>query len=202
MRSKLESDDPEATQVVVTRHLDLSDESGDSDLAGQPVLSGSRRLKVVLYSVLMAVASASGLALLVSWAWYLPEGDLLKTLDDNLRQYALLNTLFTMMIAGAAGGALANLRELLRIGRHQEGLPVRLEVPFYLRPLSAGAMGVLVFFVVQSLVGLLSVGAATQAWALLHGRLAYVAVALLVGFCVRDLDTLREVAATLFAKRR
>jgi len=198
MRSKPE--DPEATQVVMTHPLDPADD--ESGLAGQPVLEPARRTKVVLYSVFMAVASASGLALLVSWAWYLPEGESLKTLEEGLRRYALVNTLFTMMVAGAAGGAVANLREFLSIGRFQEGLPVRLEVPLYLRPLSAGAMGILVFFVVQFFVGVLSVGAATQAWALLHGRLAYVAVALVVGFCVRDLETLREVAASLFAKRR
>jgi hypothetical protein len=106
-----------------------------------------------------------------------------------------------MMIAGAAGGALSNLREFLRIGRRQETLPLRLEVPLYLRPLSGAVLGVLVFFVLQFFVAVLSVGATTHGWALLHGRLAYVAVSLVVGFAVRDLERVRLVATSLLAER-
>ena len=77
---------------------------------------------------------------------------------------------------------------------------MRLEVPLYLRPLSGAVMGVLTFFLLQFFVAVLSVGATTQGWALLHGRLAYVAVALIVGFGVRDLEKVRALAANLVAR--
>jgi hypothetical protein len=156
---------------------------------------------VVLYSVVMALSSSVGLALLISYAWYLQPDQSLTALTEDLRRYALINTLFTMLVAGSAGGALSNLREFLQIGRHQEGLPVRLEVPLYLRPLSGAVMGVLVFFLLQFFVAVLSVVATTKDWALLHGRLAYVAVALVVGFGVRDLEKVREIAASIVARR-
>lgn len=204
MTARGEREDPEATQIVPSRRLSaVGGEEGPAvgGLAEQPVLPGARRLKVVLYSVTMALLSSVGLALLISYAWYLQPDQSLANLTEDLRRYALVNTLFTMLIAGAAGGALSNLREFLQIGRHQEGLPVRLEVPLYLRPLSGAVMGVLVFFLLQFFVAVLSVGATTQGWALLHGRLAYVAVALVVGFGVRDLEKVRDIAASLVARR-
>jgi hypothetical protein len=204
MPAKGEREDPEATQIVPSRRLSAvggDDTVTSEDLADQPVLPGRRRLKVVLYSVVMALSSSVGLALLISYAWYLQPDQSLTALTEDLRRYALINTLFTMLVAGSAGGALSNLREFLQIGRHQEGLPVRLEVPLYLRPLSGAVMGVLVFFLLQFFVAVLSVGATTQGWALLHGRLAYVAVALVVGFGVRDLEKVRDIAASIVARR-
>jgi len=201
MRSKTDSEDPEATQVVISRRLEAVDgepESGGSE----PALEAKRRVRVVIYSAVMALLSTVSLALLISYAWYLQPDESLAALTEELRRYALLNTLLTMMVAGAAGGALSNLREFLVIGRRHDGLPVRLEVPLYLRPLSGGVMGVLVFFLLQFFVAVLSVGATTQGWALLHGRLAYVAVALVVGFGVRDLEKVRFIAASLVASRR
>jgi hypothetical protein len=199
MRSKTDHEDPEATQVVISRRLEAVDgEAGASEAA----LSPKRRLRVVIYSAVMALLSTVGLALLISYAWYLQPGESLAALTETLRRYALINTLFTMMVAGAAGGALSNLREFLLIGRRHDGLPVRLEVPLYLRPLSGGVLGVLVFFLLQFFVAVLSVGATTQGWALLHGRLAYVAVALVVGFGVRDFEKVRLVAASLVGRRQ
>lgn len=202
MSAKGEREDPEATQIVPSRRLSaVAEEHAEESLADQPVLPASRRLKVVLYSVVVALFSSIGLALLIAYAWYLQPDQSLTALTEDLRRYALVNTLFTMLVAGCAGGALSNLREFLHIGRHQEGLPVRLEVPLYLRPLSGAVMGVLVFFLLQFFVAVLSVGATTQGWALLHGRLAYVAVALVVGFGVRDLEKVRDIAASLVARR-
>ena len=204
MKSKREHEDPEATQIVPSRRLEaVGKESGDSELVSsepEPVLAAGRRLKVVLYSVALALLSMVGLVLLVAYAWYLAPGELLASLSAELQRYALVNTLFTMMVAGAAGGALANLRQFLQIGRHDDGLPTRMEVPLYLRPLSGAVMAVVVFFVLQFFIAVLSVGATTQGWALLHGRLAYVAVALLVGLMVRDLEKGRDVLAALLAR--
>lgn len=204
MRSKREHEDPEATQIVVSRRLEAVDDEGvpaAPSAPPEPVLPTARRRKLVLYSAGLALASTLGLALLVSYSWYLQPGEALTTLTESLRRYALIQTLLTMMIAGAAGGALSNLREFLRLGQRQDGVPVRLEVPLYLRPLSGGVMGVLIFFLLQFFVAVLSVGGTTQGWALLHGRLAYVAVALVVGFAVRDLERVRDIAASLVARR-
>ncbi len=228
MSSKRKHEDPEATQIVISRRLEAVDESateaGAPDLRTQeletqeresqapelasehesvaePVLPAVRRRNVVLFSVGIALTSTLGLAFLISYAWYLQPGQSLSGLSEQLQRYALINTLLTMLVAGAAGGALSNLREFLRLGRSQDGVPVRFEVPLYLRPLSGGVMGVLVFFLVQFFVAVLSVGGTTQGWALLHGRLAYVAVALVVGFGVRDLERARDIAASLVARR-
>ena len=210
MTAKKRHEDPEATQIVVSRRLEAVDEPRleDTQEGRSPAtevvedhLTAQRRRNVVLYSVAVALLSTVGLALLVSYAWYLPPGDSLTALTADLQRYALMNTLLTMLVAGAAGGALSNLREFLRLGRKHDGVPVRLEVPLYLRPLSGAVVGVLVFFMLQFFVAVLSVGGTTQGWAMLHGRLAYVAVALGVGFGVRDLERAREVAASLVARR-
>ncbi len=211
MRSNRGTDDPEATQIVIKRRLEAVDEEQaaaaatekpQSDSQPEPVLPAGRRRKVVIYSAGLAFASTVALTLLISYAWYLQPDQSLTGLSEQLQRYALINTLMTMLVAGAAGGALANLREFLLLGRRQNGVPVRLEVPLYLRPLSSAVMGVLIFFLLQFFVAVLSVGGTTQGWALLHGRLAYVAVALVVGFGVRDLERARDVAATLIARRR
>lgn len=218
MSSKRDQDDLEATQIVVSRRLEAVDEPAPKAKAGEPsaidehetqaiephppeLLPAARRRNVVLYSVGLALASTLGLAFLISYAWYLQPGEALTVLSAELQRYALINTLLTMLVAGAAGGSLSNLREFLRLGQSQDGVPVRLEVPLYLRPLSGGMMGVLVFFLLQFFVAVLSVGGTTQGWALLHGRLAYVAVALVVGFGVRDLERVRDIAASLVARR-
>lgn len=207
MRRNKERDDPEATQIVPSRRLEAvgrESEANDGRLEPPPVpepdLPDGRRRKVVIYSVAVALLCTSGLALLISYAWYLQPGQALDALSERLQRYALANTLFTMMIAGAAGGALSNLLEFLRLGRRRAGLPERLEVPLYLRPLSGGVMGVAIFFVLQFFVAVLSVGATTQGWALLHGRLAYVAVSFVVGFAVRDLEKARDIAASLLRR--
>ncbi|MDH3402626.1 MAG: hypothetical protein OES32_07735 [Acidobacteriota bacterium] len=198
MRTGKEREDPEATQIVSKRRLEAVGGAPESpEEAPEPELAPRRRLRVVVYSAVVSLASAAGLALSISLAWYLQPGQELAALSEGLRRYALLNTLFTMMLAGAAGGALSNLVELLRLGRRRSGLPERLEVPLYLRPASGAVMGVAVFFLLQFFVAVLSVGATTQGWALLHGRLAYVAVSFVVGFAVRDLERVREIAASL-----
>lgn len=211
MSSKRNQDDLEETQIVISRRLEAVDDSATEATdehdtqAIEPhmpeFLPASRRRHVVLYSVGLALAGTVGLALLISYAWYLPPGQSLTGLSEKLQRYALINTLMTMLVAGVAGGALSNLREFLRLGRSQDGVPVRLEVPLYLRPLSGGVMGLLVFFLLQFFVAVLSVGGTTQGWALLHGRLAYVAIALVVGFGVRDLERVRDIAASLVARR-
>jgi hypothetical protein len=226
MRSKREHEDPEATQIVIKRRLESVQgaEGGDSvprrdsavrgdsvprsdsaprseSASREAILPTARRRQLVLYSAGLALAGSLGLAALVSYAWYLEPGGSLTAMSASLQRYALIHTLLTMLVAGIAGGALSNLREFLRLGRRQDGVPVRLEVSLYLRPLSGGVMGLLVFFLLQFFIAVLSVGGTTQGWALLHGRLAYVAVALVVGFAVRDLESLRDVVASLVARR-
>ena len=201
MRSKKDREDPEATQIVPNRRLEAVGREFDGPgRETGPELPDKRRLRVVLYSVAMALLCSAGLAVLIAYAWYLQPGEQLTAMSEGLQRYALVNTLFTMMIAGAAGGSLSNLLEFLRIGRRRSGLPERLEVPLYLRPLSGAVMGVGIFFLLQFFVAVLSVGATTQGWALMHGRLAYVAVSFVVGFAVRDLEKSREIAATLLRR--
>ena len=178
MTDKGHEEDPEATQVVPVNRFDT--------VAEEEVLPSNRRLRVILYSVLVALTCAVALVMMISNGWYLdPEGSL-DTLTDDLRRYVLSTTLFSMLIAGGAGGALANLRDFLRLGQRSDGVPVRLEVPLYLKPLCGALVGLFTFYIVSYFIAVLSIGSTTQGWALLHGRLAYTTLALLSGYCVQD----------------
>jgi hypothetical protein len=87
-----------------------------------------------------------------------------------------------MFCAGALGGCLYNFRGLIKHSQHGD-FDHRYALSYYLRPLSAGVSGLMVFFVL--LGGALTLNAGTQgqaAWQSLTGRMPYVALSLLAGY--------------------
>lgn len=121
--------------------------------------------------------------------------------DDPLGP-ALISTLLTMAVAGAAGGTLCNLRGLFRWISVQGDFPRRFEAPFYVRPFTGAMTGLFVFFVGHLLVTSLS-QQSTVHWRYLEGRLPYVGLAIIAGFAAQEfMQRLKEVAKTLFSESR
>lgn len=163
-----------------------------------PLLAGQRLRRLVAYNIVLAVLSAVLLLLLVTLAPYTSA----QNTPDDLTPVILITALLTMLAAGAAGGTLCNLRGLFKhIDRHGGRFPLRLELPFYIRPLTGSLTGLFTFFVGSLVVSSLSVDAASLAWASLPGRIPYIAVALLAGFAAQEfMQRLKEVAKTLFSQ--
>ena len=113
---------------------------------------------------------------------------------------ALISTLLTMAMAGAAGGTLCNLRGLFKYISMQGDFPSRFEAPFYVRPFTGAMTGLFVFFVSHLLVTSLS-QQPTVHWRYLEGRLPYVGLAIIAGFAAQEfMQRLKEVAKTLFSE--
>lgn len=71
----------------------------------------------------------------------------------------------------------------------------------YLRPLKGAVAGLLTFFVGNLLVTSLSIDAAHKGWETLHGRLPYIAIAILAGYAAPEfMHRLKEVARTMFSE--
>lgn len=142
---------------------------------------------LVAYNIVLAILFAAALILLV--------------IQQNLS--ALLATLTTAMVAGTLGGTLCNLRGLFTHIQEKGGrFPIRLKIPFYIRPLTGAVTGLFTFFVGNLLVTSLAVDAATRGWKSLEGRLPYIALAILAGFAAQEfMERLKALARTLFSER-
>lgn len=159
---------------------------------------------LTLYSVVMAGLASIALILLVAHAPYLPaekDAVISSLLAAQWAQWGVVAMLATVLVAGIAGGALCNLRGLFKY--HQRSLmgsfPTRLELPFYIRPLTGAVTGLLTFFTMHLIVTTLS--ASNGEWRSLSGRIAYIAVAILAGFASQEfMQRLKEVAITMFSE--
>lgn len=168
------------------------------DAMPSPYLPTRRLMYLVSYSVFLATGLTTFTVLLLGNAQYaegLPVGE--PTAD--LRRI-LLGAFLTVFLAGSGGGALANLAGLFRHNRDTAGFPWRLELPYYLRPLIGGLVGILVFLVFDLVVAALTGGTAGAAWATLSGRMVWAALATTAGFAGQELlEKLRLTARTLLS---
>jgi Short C-terminal domain len=121
--------------------------------------------------------------------------------DKNIKPLAA--TLMSVLVAGTLGGSLCNLRGVFtNLQRNRGYFPARLQIPFYVRPVTGAATGLCTFFVGSLLVTSLAVDSASGSWETLPGRLPYIALALLAGFASQEfMQRLKEVAKTLFSER-
>jgi len=120
--------------------------------------------------------------------------------ESRLTPEILLAVMFTMAIAGVAGGTLCNLRGLFEYGYQRGGLPSELEEPYYIRPLTGAITGLSTFFVGYLITSALS-DVANLSWATLSGRLPYIGLALLAGFASQEFtERMKAVAETLFSQ--
>lgn len=142
---------------------------------------------LVAYNIVFAILFAAALIFLVI----------------QQRFSALLATLTTALVAGTLGGTLCNLRGLFTHLQEKGGrFPIRLKIPFYIRPLTGAVTGLFTFFVGNLLVTSLSVDAAARGWESLEGRLPYIAIAILAGFAAQEfMERLKALARTLFSER-
>lgn len=142
---------------------------------------------LVAYNIVFTIILVAALILLV----------------NQQRFAALLATLMTVLVAGMLGGTLCNLRGLFTHLQEKGGrFPIRLKIPFYIRPLTGAVTGLFSFFVGSLLVTSLSVNAAEGGWESLEGRLPYIAIAILAGFAAQEfMERLKAVARTLFSER-
>lgn len=111
-------------------------------------------------------------------------------------------TMAVMFCAGVLGGCLYNVRGLIKHSQRGD-FDQRFTLSYYLRPLSAGVSGLMVFFLLMGGALTLNVGNVGQAaWQSLVGRMPYVALSLLAGYGSQEfMMKLKDLAETLFALR-
>lgn len=116
----------------------------------------------------------------------------------------LAMTTATMFLAGTLGGCLYNLRGLIKHSA-EDDYHVRYNLSYYLRPVSGGVSGVIVFFLLLGGAMTLNVGTpnAAAVWTTLSGRMPYVAFSLLAGYGSNEfMAKLKDLAESLFALKK
>lgn len=114
----------------------------------------------------------------------------------------LVLTVAGMFTAGALGGCLYNFRGLVKHATASDFDPAQ-SLSYYLRPVSGGISGLVVFFLLLGGAITLNVdGGAAYAWATLLGRMPYIAFALLAGYGSHEfMLKLKDLADAFFALR-
>ena len=116
----------------------------------------------------------------------------------------LAMTTVTMLLAGVIGGCLSNLRGITKHSAVGDFEP-KYNLTYYLRPVSGGLSGIIVFFLLIGGAMTLGAGAsqARLAWSSLIGRLPYIAFALLAGYGSNEfMAKLKDLAGSLFALQK
>ncbi len=118
--------------------------------------------------------------------------------------HLLAMTTVAMFLAGALGGCLYNFRGLIKHSTDDD-YEVRYNLSYYLRPVSGGVSGVIVFFLLLGGAMTLNVGSpnAGAVWTTLLGRMPYVAFSLLAGYGSNEfMAKLKDLAESLFALKK
>lgn len=161
-----------------------------------PLLEGRPLQYFIAYNFVLAGLLGAALVGLVAWGRYGSSARAEGAADPSI----LLSTLVTLAVAGAAGGALCNLRGVFQWYTKEKGFPKKYAVPFYTRPLMGALTGLFTFFVASLVVTSLSVDASQASWETLPGRISFIGLALLAGFAAREfMERLKEVAKTVFS---
>ncbi len=121
---------------------------------------------------------------------------------ENSGGVTFLDIVLLMLIAGALGGVLCNLRGFFMHFRdEQKQFPANLEVPYYVRIFMGAGAGLFVYFVINFLIS------STTAQYLatnvpFQGMVTYLALAMLAGFgSLEFFQRLKETARTLFGQK-
>lgn len=110
--------------------------------------------------------------------------------------------LLLMLIAGALGGVLCNLRGIFVYYRDEGGLPGDYIVPYLVRPFTAGVCGLFIYFVLSMVVTSITLVPVADGIGF-QGTVSYIALAIVAGFGAQEfMERLKEVAITLFGIRR
>ena len=155
--------------------------------------------RVVAYTLIFAglagVAFAILLARLPNLSGEAPGTDLTRV---------FVMTMAAMFAAGALGGSLYNLRGLIKHSAEEDYLEAY-NLSYYLRPVSGGISGLLVFFLLMG--GIMSFTAGTSqaipSWITFQGRMPYLAFGILSGYGSHEfMLKLKDVAESLFTIRK
>jgi hypothetical protein len=118
--------------------------------------------------------------------------------------HLLAMTTAAMFLAGVFGACLYNFRGLIKHSTDDD-YHARYNLSYYLRPVSGGVSGVIVFFLLLGGAMTLNVGNANAGavWTTLAGRLPYVAFSLLAGYGSNEfMAKLKDLAESLFALKK
>jgi|GEM_PF-6680523 len=110
--------------------------------------------------------------------------------------------LLLMLISGALGGVLCNLRGIFVYYRDEGGLPEDYVVPYLVRPFTAGVCGLFIYFVLSLLITSITLVPVVEGIGF-QGTVSYIALAIVAGFGAQEfMERLKEVAITLFGVKR
>ncbi len=107
-----------------------------------------------------------------------------------------------MLIAGALGGVLCNLRGIFGYYRDEGELPKDLHIPYFTRPFAAAIGGIFIYFVSSLLVSSITLTPIAEGIGF-EGMISYIALAIVAGFGIQEfMERLKALATTLFGERQ
>ena len=157
---------------------------------------------IVLYTVAVTILSATFFAL---WLAYLPNlpADALNSASDDALRETFVKTIVLMLAAGTLGGCLYNFRGLTKHSADSD-YTVDHNLSYYLRPMSGGISGIVVFFLLLGGAITFNIGTdgTSSSWATLSERMPFIAFALLAGYGSHEfMSKLKDIAKSFFAVR-
>jgi len=163
---------------------------------------GKPSKKVVLYVITLTALSLAVFVALIALAPALPaEGLSGSVTAPSFRHVAVLTMVF-MFVAGVLGGCLYSLRGLTKHTSANDYSP-SYDLSYYLRPISSGICGLMVFFLLLGGALTLNIGnsgTSGLSWLTFAGRMPYIALSLLAGYGSHEfMMKLKDVAQSVFA---
>jgi hypothetical protein len=157
--------------------------------------------RVVLYTLFVAVLASGALLGCMVWLPDVPPNPSAQSIAIGR---LLAMTTVTMLLSGVVGACLSNFRGIMKHSSVGDYDP-KYDLTYYLRPISGGLSGVIVFFLLLGGAITLNVGSAEarMAWSSLLGRMPYIAFALLSGYGSSEfMAKLKDLAQSLFALQK
>lgn len=159
-------------------------------------------IRVTIYTLVVALVSAVGLVILLTFIPEIPPPGPSASPPTGMGVILPLTSV-AMCLAGIVGGALSNLRGLIKHSSERD-FGEHWNLSYYLRPPAGGLCGLVVFFLLLGGAMILTIGttATTSAWSTQVGRMPYIAMALLAGYASTEfMAKLKELAQSLFAQQ-
>jgi hypothetical protein len=111
------------------------------------------------------------------------------------------DVLLMMLIAGALGGVLCNLRGIFSYYRDENQLPEELHIPYLTRPFTAAVCGIFIYFVASLLITSITLVPSESVG--FQGMITYMALAIVAGFGAQEfMERLKALAVTLFGEKQ
>ena len=159
--------------------------------------------RIVAYTLVMIGGAGAAFMLLLLHQPELPTGSGAAIPEADVR-VAFVKTIAMMFVAGILGGCLYNFRGLVKHTQDDDFRPTY-QLSYYLRPISGGVSGVIVFFLLLGGAMTLNIGRPSDGvtWGTLLGRMPYIAFALLAGYASHEfMLKMKDLAESLFAPRK